>query len=1220
MRSVLTFLFLFLLAGFQGFAQEDSILNRIVLVGDAGQLTDGRQPVVSSIQKHIPLDKKTTVLYLGDNLYKTGLPDNSLPTYDIAKAPLDSQINIAKGKDAMVYFVPGNHDWANGASVGWESILRVQSYIDLLGNNKVKQLPRDGCPGPEAVDINDSVMVIFMDSQWWLMEYDKPGIESSCDTKTKSEIIAELDELLSDNSDKLILLAIHHPLKSYGPHGGYFTLKQHIFPFTDINEKWYFPLPVLGSAYPLTRAVFGTIQDIKHPLYQEMIQQFERTVKPYKNVIYVSGHEHTLQLIQDSGRNYIVSGSGSKSNRVSKGPGTQFSTSDNGYAVMNITHNRKVYLDFYTVDGDSTTKRYSNQILDFTRQKAEPEDTTKREPDFVYKDTVWISASDKFKNWTGFKRKVLGDNYSKEWNEPVAMKVFNINKAKGGLIIKSMGGGKQTKSLKMEDANGKEFTLRMIEKDPEKAVPENLRNSIAHNIVADMISASHPYGSMPAQKLAKDIGILAEVPELYFVPDDPALGKYRPIFGNTVCVLEDRDPTPDGSDAKSTTNIINKMIEDNKSTVDQQAVLKARLFDMLIGDWDRHQDQWKWGKLDTGQKGNKYYPIPRDRDQAFFKSNGLLIKAATLNGLSYMKGFNKKLGDIEDLNWVARNFDRQFLNRIDEGTWKGVSEDFIESLPDSVIRNSMTAFPEEIRKMDSAMIAEKLLTRRDDLARKSLAYYKFISREVDVMGSNEKELFHVQRSEDYNKNGYIKVSVYKKTAQKDSSGLLFQREFDPKVTKEIRLYGLNENDDFIVDPNVDSKIKLRIIGGKGVDTFNLQGKIKKEVYDLSQEKNMFLNNDATDKHLSTDIGILKVDNNNYNYNSTVFPRINLGFNNDDGVLLGLGISRRTYGFRKYPYASDQKLSTLVSPRFSAWQVKYNGVFNNTIFDNDLLINASAIHPTLNNFFGFGNSTPHDKDKPREYYLARYNDIRAEVLIRKRFTDFLSFSAGPAFMYYSNKERFNKDRILQNPHLWNMDSASLYANKYYGGGKLNLDIDYINNERIPTRGITWYTELSALKGLNDLANDLVKLKSDVTVYATISDRSRVTTILRAGGGKIFTDNPEFFQAMTLGAENHNRGYRKNRFTGNSSLYGSSELRFRLFKSNSFLLPGDVGLVGFYDIGRVWVPKEGSKQWHSSYGGGLYFQPFDLLFISGLVGFSKEDVLFNLSVGTKFNITF
>ena len=144
---------------------QDSLQATIILIGDAGQLTNGRNPVVEAARKTIPFNKNTTVVYLGDNLYKKGLPDDAMPTYDIAKAPLDSQIVIARGTDTKVYFVPGNHDWANGASIGYESILRVQSYIDILGNDNVRMYPRNGCPGPEEVSINKDITLIMMDSQ-----------------------------------------------------------------------------------------------------------------------------------------------------------------------------------------------------------------------------------------------------------------------------------------------------------------------------------------------------------------------------------------------------------------------------------------------------------------------------------------------------------------------------------------------------------------------------------------------------------------------------------------------------------------------------------------------------------------------------------------------------------------------------------------------------------------------------------------------------------------------------------------------------------------------------------------------------------------------------------------------------------------------------------------------------------------------------------------------
>src|SRR5690349_974442 len=93
-------------------AQQDSIQARIVLIGDAGQLTKGKQPVISSVKKNIKLDKKTAVLYLGDNLYTYGLPDIQHPSFNDARAILDSQVSIAEGTQAQVYIIPGNHDWS----------------------------------------------------------------------------------------------------------------------------------------------------------------------------------------------------------------------------------------------------------------------------------------------------------------------------------------------------------------------------------------------------------------------------------------------------------------------------------------------------------------------------------------------------------------------------------------------------------------------------------------------------------------------------------------------------------------------------------------------------------------------------------------------------------------------------------------------------------------------------------------------------------------------------------------------------------------------------------------------------------------------------------------------------------------------------------------------------------------------------------------------------
>jgi len=1194
---------------------QDSIKATILLIGDAGQLTKGKQPVVDAARKTVKMNENTTVIYLGDNLYKSGLPDSYIPNYEMAKAPLDSQIRIAGQAKTKVYFIPGNHDWANGDAIGYENVLRVQSYIDYLGNNNVSMLPRDGCPGPVEVKINDDVTLVIMDSQWWLHIKDKPTVESDCPFKTKAEVLTELDEILSRNSGKLVLFATHHPFRTYGPHGGYFTFKQHIFPFTDAVPNLYLPLPVIGSAYPLTRAVFGTAQDLKHPLYQAMIRDIEPIVKSHPNVIYLAGHEHTMQLIQDSGYNYIVSGSGSKSNRVSKTKKTLFATPQTGFATLQISKNKNVRAVFYGVDGEKIEELYSKNILNFTNIPVPlTEKDTMREVEYVFKDSVVISATDQYKEEKKFSQLFMGNNYRKEWSTPIALKMFNLRKEQGGFKIISLGGGKQTKSLKLEDKNGKEWTLRTVEKDPEKALPQNLRGTLAQDVVADMISASDPYAALVVPTLAKALRVPAAQPRYFFVPDDPALGKYRVYFANRVATLEDRNPVPD-NDTKSTSKILNKLYEENDHKVDQPKVLTARLLDMLIGDFDRHADQWKWGTEDTG-KGKLYYPVPRDRDQAFFNSDGLLVKILSKNKMRFLQGFKKNIKDINGANFVARDFDRSFLNKINEKQWKEITDSFIFKITDRIIDEATAKYPRELRPSVFKNAAATLKSRRDDLALESMKYYKFISKEVTVTGSNQEEYFHIT-----NDSGFLKLNVYKKNAKSDTSLLLYSRSFDPKITKELRLYALNGDDKVEIDADVSSPIQLRIIGGKGDDTFNLKGNVSNYLYDLTQEKNVLLNAKRTNNKMSGNVEVLDYKNTGYQYKQLSFPMINLGFNAEDGLLLGLGFHKRTYGFRKDPYATDQKLTTLIAPgNDNAYKLKYVGEFNQVVGKNDLVLNTEFVNPTLNNFFGIGNQTIYDKNNNISFYRVRYKYVAADLLLRKRFNEVLQVSAGPSYLHYWNKFKDNKNRILGKPSLQGIDSASIYSQKDYVGLKAKLDINFVNNELFPSRGITWYTEFSKMYGANKNSQNLTKLQSDMTIYAKVSDLSRLSTVLRFGAGHIYTKNYEYFQAVTLGANNYLRGFRKDRFSGSSMAYASAELRYKLFRLKSHFIPGDVGILGFYDIGRVWKKGESSQKWHNSTGAGVYFVPFNMVMVSATLGISEEDKLVNFTLGTKFNLTF
>ena len=1213
MNRILIVTWILFLAGTSAKAQLDTISSRIVLIGDAGELTKGRHPVADAVRRNIKLDAKTMVLYLGDNLYRVGLPDDAFIGYQQAKSVLDSQLSVVDNTPARVIMIPGNHDWNNGGKDGYNSVVRQQYYVDLLGKTNVKYYPENGCPGPVEVSINDDVVLVIMDSQWWIHPFDKPEVESDCPYKTETEILTQLGDIIGRNYKKLLIFACHHPFRTYGLHGGAYGLKQHIFPFTDLYRNAYIPLPVIGSIYPISRSVFGTPQDLRHPAYANMVFQVEEVMKRHPNVIFVHGHDHSLQYIKDSSFNYIVSGSGSKQQRVVKTRKTLYVKSETGFATLEVSKNKNVNVSFYVVAGDSAKMDYTNPVLNFSKLPEVKPDTV-LSPLVKYKDTINMPASTRYDKPSGFQKWMLGENYRKEWSTLVNFNVFNLNKEKGGFKILSLGGGKQTSSLRLLDKDGKEWTLRTIDKDPEKAIPENFRNSLAQDIVQDMISASHPYSAIAIPSIANAIDVTVPTPEFFFVPDDPAFGFYRTLFANKVCLLELRDPTRDGSNSRSTAKLLEKMVDDNDHIVSQKDVLRARLLDMVVADFDRHFDQWKWGITDTG-KGKLYYPIARDRDQAFFNSDGLLLKVVSRRRLPFLRGFKPDMPAINWLNWSARDFDRIFLNRLDEATWKETIEEVQAKLTDSVLSTSVHRLPDEIFPLNGENIIETLVSRRNVLLKKAMIYYKALADDINIVGSNKPEYFRVSQID----KG-LNVTVYGRTKGNDTSFKMYERNFVQGITDEIRLYGLNGNDIFEIDENASSRIKLRIIGGKGNDTFNIKGHVRNFLYDVIDSVNVIKSHSRSKLRLSRDPDVNEFKWVAKQYTQIRFPRIVAGFNTDDGLLLGSGIWRRTYGFRKEPFASDNRLSAMYAPQGGAYQVKYHGEIVNLFGNADLVLNADLVNPTLNNFFGLGNNTVIDKTKPVEYYRTRFNHFSLQAFYRIRYFDKVSVYGGPMFYYYSYNPEDNTGKILTRPSLIGLDSLSVTSNKNYLGAKIGIDINNLNSELFPTRGIHWTTEFSTLSAISKYGGAVTKLTSDMVVYASLNSPARVVAVLRLGGGHIFNRNFEYFQALNLGANNFLRGFRKNRFSGSSLAYASLELRTKLFTSKWYILPGDFGLIAFNDVGRVWLKNESSRRWHDAYGGGIYYVPFNMVIISATMGFSKEEYLFNFSIGTKLNITF
>ena len=774
----------------------------------------------------------------------------------------------------------------------------------------------------------------------------------------------------------------------------------------------------------------------------------------------------------------------------------------------------------------------------------------------------------------------------------------------------------------MEDASGRQYVIRSIQKFiTDKTLPGDLQSEAAADLVSDGVSASYPYASLSMQPLADAVGVPYGKVRLVYVPDDPALGEFRQEFGNMMATFEERlpDNVKKGYDTEEAAD---KLEKDNDNQVDQKALLTARILDMFVMDLDRHEGQWNWGAVDNASGGKTYFPIPKDRDQAFYINQGLIPGLAKRKAyVPQLEGFKAKAHDIKRFNFAARNLDRFFLNALTEADWKQAVDDFIPKMTDQVIENALALQPKEIRVMPhNQNIVNILKERRNYLAEEVMKYYAFIAETVTITASDKKDLFEVTRNEDAS----MLVQVFKIDKDGNKADKKYERLFIGGVTKEVRLFGFDGDDKFVINGNND-KVKLRMIGGGGADVFEKtsSGRGSTFVYDKDNGENKLIG--KFKNQMSNDSDVNKFERIYFDYSKRA-PGLAVGFNPDDGVFLGLTYKIITHGFRKVPYKSSHTFYASHALSTSAWNFRYANEFISVIGKNGDIVTDLDIKAPNNttNFFGYGISSVYDKTKPGKfkYYRARYNLADISVMIRQRFSPKFSVSFGPTAQRFEldQTDKLNAQRFITQtgvgPNLNGLDASTLYMTQIYFGAKFVMELDTRDHQVMPSKGVSWITTLRHLSGNKNTPYKVTQLNSDFAFYLNLVD-DKLVLANRVGGGINLGDKGyEFYQAQYLGNEENLRGYRRNRFAGKSKFFNQTELRLKLANFRTYLFPGSFGIYAFHDFGRVWVENDNDNKMLSGYGGGLWFSPLKRILISLGYGTSKEDRLITFGLGWKF----
>ena len=1204
--------------------ETNELIYEMYLIGDAGSASQAYQePNLKLLENKLSKSSdRSAVVFLGDNIYLNGLPDSTHPKRKFYEGRIIEQMKTVKDFKGRVFFIPGNHDWDNGDKDGLNAVRRQEEFVENYLNRGNTFLPDDGFPGPIDIELmdddehpllRDDIRLIILDTQWWLHKYEKPyGDTGEYDLFDGGDFLNEFEDILIKRQKDFLVVAAHHPLITKGPHGGYLPPSTHIKP------------PIFGSFYALYRRIFGFEQDVNHHKYRNMANTFQNLFENNDHLIYTSGHSHSLQYIREEGKrlthHYVVTGAGTKDNYVASGRGTEFSYQGEGFSKLKYFGDGSVWLEAWTHNGTAEGKLLYNTQL--KPPYADPIEEEIELPDIDYSDSTKVIAANADYDGKGFLfESLIGAHNRKYWSIESEFPYFDITEIKGGLIPVRMGGKGQSNTLHLEDKEGNEFVLRSVDKQAGKIWDENLRKTFALDVAQDQFSILNPFGALVIPKLADAINVYHTNPKIYYVPNDPKLGRYGNEIGGQLGLFEEK-PDNNMSDVESVgkskevvayRDMIREVDGDIDHRVDQEMFLRARLLDMIIGDWDRHSDQWRWATFEPDDNQGKIYrPIPRDRDVAFMKMTGLFPSILKYGPFFQYQNFGDSYGSLIGLNFNSLDQTRRFTNQLTHDEWTSIAEEVKNKLTDAVIEAAVRDYPKEVFDKYGAETIQQLKIRRDKIVDVTEEYYQMISGIVSVPASNKRERFVVETL-DKNKT---RVQVYKLSGKGELREIYFDRIFDDHETKELRLFGLSGDDEFIIKGDVDNSTRLIINGGPGDDSFNFQELNKKTSRDLeifdTDKGNEFLGNKRVHQHLTSDPTENKYDyENDFKFNRA-FPGYYFEYNSFDGLFVGGGPRIIRYGFRKNPAVSHY-LRFNYAPRTGASNLKYDGTWFERLGDWEVNGRGEILFPkSFRNFFGLGNETTL-QNRGNKYYRARLTRYSGEVSISQRINDVFAIEIGNNLKITDVENDEDDNNIITDPGAG--ISVSTFEDQWFNTIFSRISINDVDNFINPKQGYKYNFNTDLNIGIKNTSRPFTRIETDFRIFYPIRFSPQIVIANRIGGAHNIGPFP-FFESNTIGGTQNLRGYNGNRFAGRSTIYNNTEVRIELLDFYRYLLGGSIGITAFYDTGRVWTDNENSSFWHKGYGGGVWFNAFDSVLINSTVGASEEGTLIEIKAGFFF----
>ena len=845
-------------------------------------------------------------------------------------------------------------------------------------------------------------------------------------------------------------------------------------------------------------------------------------------------------------------------------------------------------------------------------------------------ETVSAVASTKY-GAGAFHRWFAGDGYRDLWATSVRVPVLDLHTFSGGVHPTKEGGGAQTKNLHLETSTGEEFVFRLADKGATGAPPE-LKSTPVNWPFQDGVSAMNPAAAELTAPILTATGVLHPTPVLMWMPDDPALGKFRGDFANKLGMIEEFPNVPKGprevadalEDAATsevavkseksdktekpgkkeeekkpkeaagklltgtsgatadtverlgfagaskiidTPELLNMLNADSKERADVRAFLMARLSDFLINDNDRGTvDQWKWARLPSGPK-NEWEPIARDRDHAFVSYDGFETDVGRVVRASLVH-FDAQINvaGLTQPNYM----DERLFAGLEKPVWDSVARELKARVTDSVIVAATLNLPPEYRSIAPNTIAV-LKQRRDAIPAAADEYYRRLAARVEVHGTDAPDLATIRRTSD----GPVSVRL-------ESGGRqYFSRTFYPAETHEILVYLHGGDDTAVVTGHSASSILVRVIGGNGDNTF-----VDSSTVGSSRHPTRFYDAGPTsgfeDDTLSERLplerrnGLLVQPVSNYGGGVGRF--VGLSDDRTIGLAPRVGIARYDYGFMDRPYASMLRLDVQYAPYWKGEQVAFTADrrFESSPFHTMFYGRMSDLQSA--NFHGFGNATS-DSTFPDTYFETHQRQSMMNPSVGLAFGSWTDVTLGPVLQYTATDSTRSPFVTQEHPYgFGNFSEAGLLLDARY-----DRQVDR-SQPTVATNRFLAEAKGEYFPAAMDVRSGFGEASLALGAAVTLPIPTHPILNARAGGKKLWGDFP-YFEAATLGGMETLRFMDTQRYAGDASLYGTSELLIPLARFK-FLIPAQAGIAGDAEAGRVYFGGQSPSGWHSATAEGIW----------------------------------